>query len=112
MIIRDLAFNKKRSYGELLSSAEGIATNILAKRLLKLSDAGLLHKNRSGVNKKVFYYGLTDKGKALIPTLVELILWGATYGPKNKALLSWAAQIKKDKPAMIAQTLESLSEIQ
>ncbi|MES2797610.1 MAG: winged helix-turn-helix transcriptional regulator, partial [Bacteroidota bacterium] len=36
LIIRDLMFYQKSTYGDFLKSAEGIATNILAARLQAL----------------------------------------------------------------------------
>ena len=38
LIIRDLLFRKESTYGDFLKSAEGIATNILATRLVTLEE--------------------------------------------------------------------------
>lgn len=38
LIMRDMMFFDKRTYGDLLKSPEGIATNILASRLQNLED--------------------------------------------------------------------------
>lgn len=110
LIIRDLVFNGKCTYGEFLSSAEGIATNVLAKRLAKLESAGMIRKALSSTNRRVFLYSLSESGMSLVPVLVELILWGAHNGPKNEELLEWAAQIEKNKPAMIRKTLRALGD--
>lgn len=96
LIIRDLIFNKKQTYGDFLSSAEGISTNILAKRLSTLEENGILCKSRSPVNKKIYNYSLTKRGESLTPVLVELILWGAQNGPRNEKLIFWAEQLKND----------------
>lgn len=43
IVIRDIMFGNRRHYRDLLNhSEEGIASNILANRLKKLKDAGLL----------------------------------------------------------------------
>src|SRR5688500_17269955 len=43
IVIRDVTFGNRRSYGELLAqSEEGIASNILADRLKRLTASGLL----------------------------------------------------------------------
>lgn len=105
LVLRDLVFNNKRTYGDFLSSSEGIATNVLASRLAMLETSGLINKYHSTENRKVFYYSLTQHGIELIPVLVELVLWGASNGPKNKDLSKWAASIKKDKPATIKRLI-------
>jgi DNA-binding HxlR family transcriptional regulator len=103
LILRDLIFNNKNTYGEFLESAEGISTNILAKRLVNLENAELIAKGRHPSNKKTFIYNLTEKGETLIPVLLELIIWGANQTPKNKGLLAWANQISKDKAGAIVK---------
>ncbi len=40
LILRDIVFRGKRTYGEFLRSEEGFATNILASRLVHLIRGG------------------------------------------------------------------------
>lgn len=42
LVLRDVTFEDRRYFGELLAGSEGIASNILAGRLKRLVDAGLL----------------------------------------------------------------------
>jgi DNA-binding HxlR family transcriptional regulator len=65
-------FRGKSSYNALLKSSESISTNILANRLLKLEQHGLLNKTRDPDNKKQFIYTLTEKGFDLIPVMLKL----------------------------------------
>src|SRR5438270_6105936 len=44
LIIRDLMISKECTYGDLLKSPEGIATNILASRLLALVQNKIIEK--------------------------------------------------------------------
>jgi DNA-binding HxlR family transcriptional regulator len=44
LILRDIVFRGKRTYGEFLKSEEGFATNILASRLDHLIEAGILRR--------------------------------------------------------------------
>jgi DNA-binding HxlR family transcriptional regulator len=103
LIIRDMIFEGKSSYGECASSDEKIASNILADRLELLEHHGLVTKKVSLVNKAKFVYTLTEKAIDLLPVIVEMILWGSKYfentstNPKN--LL---AMLKKDKAGTIA----------
>jgi DNA-binding HxlR family transcriptional regulator len=78
LVIRDLMLRGPLTYGQLLESDEGIATNILADRLAKLTDAGLLEKREADV-RSGFVYALTEKGLDLMPVLFELRKWGEKY---------------------------------
>ena len=66
-------------YKEFLASKEGIATNILSDRLKKLEQSGIVDKKVNEALKTQKIYSLTEKGKDLIPILVEVILWSAKY---------------------------------
>ena len=79
LIIRDLVFDRKKFYKEFLRSKEKIATNILSDRLKKLENAGLIESKVYQKLRTQKEYSLTDKGKDLIPILVEFILWSAKY---------------------------------
>ena len=79
LILRDMVFAGKSTYGQFLQSAEKMATNILADRLAMLEAQGLLTKSVAADKKSKFTYRLTEKGVAVVPILVELILWGAGH---------------------------------
>lgn len=79
LIIRDLVFDQKKFYKEFLQSKEKIATNILSDRLKKLENAGLVTSKVYEKLRTQKEYALTDKGKDLIPILVECIVWSAKY---------------------------------
>lgn len=75
LILRDLMFTGKRSYGELQSSDEKIATNILAARLQSLETNGLIRKAIDPNNGRRTLYFLTEKGIDLLPVIIELRQW-------------------------------------
>lgn len=77
LIIRDIVFTGKKTYGEFLKSAEGIATNILASRLAFLEEQGILSRAPSSTDKRKDFYTLTEKGVDLIPILLSIIVWSA-----------------------------------
>lgn len=79
LIIRDLMMRGFHTYKELVSSEEGIATNILADRLQRLEAAGIITTSRDAEDRRKVVYRLTGKGIDLAPILVELVLWGARY---------------------------------
>jgi DNA-binding HxlR family transcriptional regulator len=71
LVIRDLMFKGKRTYGEFLSSEEKIATNILADRLSLLECAGVITRESDPVRKSRILYTLTDKGIDLLPVQIK-----------------------------------------
>lgn len=82
IILRDLLFKKKQYYGEFLNSAEKISTNILASRLLKLESEGLISKAQDADNLSKYIYRLTDKGKDLLPVMLDMVEWSVKYDPQ------------------------------
>ncbi|UOQ52713.1 winged helix-turn-helix transcriptional regulator [Hymenobacter cellulosivorans] len=79
LIVRDMVFAGKSTYGQFLQSAEKMATNILADRLAGLEAQGIVSKAVAADKKSKFTYRLTEKGVAIVPIMVELILWGAQH---------------------------------
>ncbi|GAB3920558.1 winged helix-turn-helix transcriptional regulator [Larkinella terrae] len=79
LILRDMVFAGKSTYGQFLQSAEKIATNILADRLSVLESQGILTKAVAVDKKSKFTYSLTEKGVETIPIIVALILWGSKH---------------------------------
>jgi DNA-binding HxlR family transcriptional regulator len=117
LIIRDMIFWGKRTYGEFLRSDEGIATNILASRLLQLEENGILQKTPHSSDKRTDVYSLTEKGMALIPLMVEIVAWsgnlsqwqsisGAGTPEQIRQVKRFAAA--KDKRKIIAEIREAL----
>jgi DNA-binding HxlR family transcriptional regulator len=85
LILRDIVFRGKRTYGEFLKSEEGFATNILASRLDHLIEAGILRREGDETDGRKGIYSLTEKGLDLIPLLFEMVLWSAKYDGRSEA---------------------------
>ena len=81
LILRDMVFAGKSTYGEFLQSPEKMATNILADRLATLEAQGFVTKQVAADKKSKFTYRLTEKGLDLLPLLLEIIQWGTRYSP-------------------------------
>ncbi len=90
MIVRDMVFHGKKTYGEFLKAEEGIATNVLASRLGFLERIEVIKKSPHGEDRRKDIYTLTEKGLDLIPVLFEFIKWSAKHDP-----LSTVHQIPK-----------------
>jgi DNA-binding HxlR family transcriptional regulator len=86
LILRDMMFAGKRHFRELLQSDEHISSNILADRLRRLVDHGLLTKTDDPTHKQKAVYSLTEKGIALLPIVVQIGAWGSRYVPDSKKL--------------------------
>jgi len=85
LIVRDIVFAGKKTYGEFLKSEEGFATNILASRLAFLEEQGILSKAPSSADRRKDLYTLTEKGLDLIPILLDIVVWSAKHDPKSNA---------------------------
>jgi DNA-binding HxlR family transcriptional regulator len=97
LILRDMLFADKSTYGEFLQSAEKIATNILADRLAILESQGLISKAVAADKKSKFTYRLTNKGIDLLPVIMEFTIWGSKYNlaAGDPALLQELAEDKE-----------------
>ncbi|MEP7291317.1 MAG: helix-turn-helix domain-containing protein [Chloroflexota bacterium] len=97
LLIRDIVYFGKKTYGEFLESAEGIATNILASRLAQLGQDGILVKQPHPTDRRKEVYSLTEKGLGLIPILLEMANWSAQHDPQTGAPPAWIALVNADK---------------
>jgi DNA-binding HxlR family transcriptional regulator len=79
LIIRDMMLRGFRSYKEFMECYEGIATNILADRLRKLIEYGIIAAEPDSKDGRKVNYFLTRKGMDLAPVLTEMVLWAAAH---------------------------------
>lgn len=86
LVLRDLMFGGKRHFRELLQSDEHIASNILADRLARLVEHGVLTKSADPTHKQKAIYSLTEKGIVLLPIIVQIGAWGSRWVPDAKKL--------------------------
>lgn len=87
IVIRDIMFGNRRHYRDLLNhSEEGIASNILADRLRKLVDAGLLSTSPDPAHRQKTIYSLTEPAIQLVPLLAEMGAWGRRFTPVSREL--------------------------
>jgi DNA-binding HxlR family transcriptional regulator len=95
LIIRDMMLFGYRSFREFLNSHERIATNILADRLKRLENYGIISTAPDPSDGRKLIYSLTAKGLDLAPVLTEMVLWAAAHEETgNQALVRL---IGKDK---------------
>jgi DNA-binding HxlR family transcriptional regulator len=80
LIVRDMAAGK-RTYGEFAASPEGIPTNILADRLRRLGEAGIVVREAYQEHPPRYAYVLTDKGRDLGDVVRAFARWGEKHVP-------------------------------
>jgi DNA-binding HxlR family transcriptional regulator len=108
LVLRDLVFKGKNTYGDFLNSEEKIATNILADRLAQLEYAGIISKHKHPESKAKVLYKLTLKGIELVPLLVEIISWSEKHHKVHPYAVEFAKQVKKDKEGVINSIIKDL----
>jgi DNA-binding HxlR family transcriptional regulator len=75
LIVREL-LRAPRRYGQLLDALPGIGTNLLVNRLRDLEAAGVVGRVLAPSPQSAVVYELTDRGRALRPTIDALQAWG------------------------------------
>ncbi|WP_306114467.1 MULTISPECIES: helix-turn-helix domain-containing protein [unclassified Roseovarius] len=76
LIIRDLMWHEKSTFQALQRSEERVPSNILANRLKRLVELGLVGKTPYQDRPVRYRYALTEVGRSLEPVLLSLMAWG------------------------------------
>jgi DNA-binding HxlR family transcriptional regulator len=109
VIIRDIMFGNRRHYRELLSqSDEGIASNILADRLKKLMERGLLTRADDPSHKQKAIYSLTEPAIQLLPVLAQIGAWGRRHLPTTPELAIRAQLLEEGGPPLWEAFMDEL----
>ena len=107
LIVRDLMLKGKRTYTEFANSEERISTNILAARLKSLQSSGIVRRDGKGRETR---YSLTQKGLDLLPMMVDMIVWSATYDPDTAAPREWVRRAREDRAGLLSEIEAGLRE--
>ena len=109
VVLRDIVFGGRRTYGALLSqSEEGISSNLLADRLKRLVDEGMLTKRDDPSHKQKAIYSLTEKSIALVPIFAHLGAWGRRWLPAMPQYSIRAELLEQGGPDMWARFMDDL----
>jgi DNA-binding HxlR family transcriptional regulator len=76
LVVRELVFGPRR-FAQIRNGLHGVSPNVLSQRLRELEDAGVVRRELLAAPANVAVYGLTDRGQALEPVLLELGRWGS-----------------------------------
>lgn len=102
IVVRDLMFRGKRTYGEFLLGEEHVATNVLADRLKDLEAVGIIARTRDADNRRRYLYSLTEKGFDLAPMMLEILRWSAKFDSKTIVTKKIVNRIENDRDGFIA----------
>lgn len=109
IVIRDVMFGNRRSYGDLLAqSEEGIASNILADRLKRLTASGLLTRRPDPGHKQKSIYSLTEAAIQLVPLLAYMGAWGRRHTSPSRELSVRAELLEKGGAPLWAAFMDEL----
>ncbi len=103
LIVRDLMFKGRATYTEFLRAEEGIATNILADRLVRLEADGIIEKEMLDGAGRSGRYRLTVKGVDLLPVMLEIIGWSAKHDPRTAADRRFVRRLRTDRDGLMAE---------
>ena len=101
IVLRDMMFGNRRYFRELLTeSEEGIASNILADRLRRLTAQGLVTREDDPSHKQKGIYRLTEMGIALVPVFATMGAWGRRFLPASEELSIRAELLEQGGPPL------------
>jgi DNA-binding HxlR family transcriptional regulator len=111
LVIRDMMFGNRRHFGELLANSdEGIASNILADRLRRLTDQGLVSRAPDPSHKQKVLYSLTEPAIQLVPVIAQLGAWGRRHLPTTPELSIRAELLERGGPQLWDEFMAELRE--
>ncbi|MCZ4302801.1 winged helix-turn-helix transcriptional regulator [Microbacterium oxydans] len=112
LVLRDIMFGNRRHYGEVLAnSEERIASNILANRLARLVDLGMLSRAADPSHKQKVLYSLTEPSIQLVPVFAHLGAWGRRHLPASPELAIRAELLENGGPALWDTFMDELREL-
>jgi DNA-binding HxlR family transcriptional regulator len=111
LIIRDMMFGNRRHFRALLTeSEEGIATNILADRLARLTGLGMITSAPDPSHKQRIRLSLTEPAIQLVPVLAHLGAWGRCPLPVTRELSVRAELLERGGPQLWDEFMDELRE--
>lgn len=101
LVLRDMMFGDRRHFRELLSrSEEGIASNILADRLKRLLDKGMITRADDPSHKQKGIYSLTEAAIELVPLFSQMGAWGRRHLAVSEELSIRAELLEDGGPGL------------
>jgi DNA-binding HxlR family transcriptional regulator len=95
IVVRDL-LRGRNTFTELSNGSERIATNVLADRLARLEEDGIITKVPLPGRGNPIRYDLTEKGIDLVPILVSIGEWSLKHDEHTEAARETSRQRKRE----------------
>ena len=108
LVLRDIVFGDRRYFRELQAgSQEGIASNILADRLKRLVELGLVTREDARAGQRA-RYSLTEPAIQLVPVFAALGSWGLRHRPTSRELRVRAELLERGGPKLWQDFMDEL----
>lgn len=108
LVLRDVIFGDRRYFRALLiGSIEGIASNILADRLVRLVEAGILTRGTAARGQRA-RYSLTEAGIQTVPIIYALGNWGLDWCRGSDELRIRQQVMREEGPAFVEELMDEL----
>lgn len=108
LVLRDVMFGDRRYFRALLTgSIEGIASNILADRLVRLVEAGILVRGTAARGQRA-RYSLTEAGIQTLPIIYAMGNWGLDWRPGSPGLRRGQQLMRDGGAAFLEEVMEEL----
>jgi DNA-binding HxlR family transcriptional regulator len=108
LVLRDVIFGDRRYFRALLTgSIEGIASNILADRLVRLVEVGILTRGTAARGQRA-RYSLTEMGIRTLPVIYALGNWGLDWRPGSDGLRKRQQFMREEGPAFVDELMDEL----
>ena len=95
IVVRDL-LRGRNTFTELSNGSERIATNVLADRLARLEEEGIITKEPLPGRGNPIRYDLTEKGVDLVPILISIAAWSLKHDEHTEAARELARRRKRE----------------
>ncbi|BAK37572.1 putative HxlR family transcriptional regulator [Microlunatus phosphovorus NM-1] len=111
VVIRDMMFGNRRHFNVLLANSdEGIASNVLANRLQRLVELGMITREPDPSHKQKVLYSLAEPAIQLVPVLAHLGAWGRRHLPVSRELSVRAELLERGGPEFWDRFMDELRE--
>ena len=100
LVAEEKALREQLQRRDISESEEHIATNLLADRLKRLVQNGLLSRQKDPTHKQKGIYSLTKPAIELVPLLAQLGSWGRRHTPASRELSIRAQLLEAGGPPM------------
>jgi len=104
LILRDLVRGKSGKFKDLLESLHGISPNLLANRLKRLENEGIVERSFYSDHPPRAEYRLAAKGQELRPVVRAIAEWGYRHQLTDEQRASWPPPWGDAEKSLVAET--------